>query len=170
MPRYGDHLYRHVYVGQVRAVAQSLAALCLGLAVTSCGDSAVTKRDFVARADAICASALRHTRTIAAPSGTGTQALASYLDEVGSVLHAEAGALHGLRRPAASTGQREQLRAFLSAFDAAVGHYAALAAAAHRGDTASMAREEAALRGAATAALAGRYGLRVCGAGPSTAA
>ena len=157
-------------LARVRPVALSIAIVGLGLAVTSCGGAAVTHPDFVARADAICAGALRRTRTIPAPSGTGTPALGHYFDEVVLVLRAEAGQLHRLRRPAEGSGERARLSTFLSAFDAAAGHYVALAAAARRGDATAIAREEAAVRAAPTAALAGRYGLRVCGATPSPAA
>jgi hypothetical protein len=136
--------------------------------LASCGDSAVSRREFVARADAICASALRRTREIPPPTGTGTRALATYLDTVMPVLRSEGRQLRGLPRPA--TGPGRQLTAFLSSFDAALGHYAAVAAAARRGDAAAVAREEASVRAAPTAALAARYGLRVCGAAPSTAA
>ncbi len=159
-----------MYVGPVRVLALSLAAACLGLTIAACGDAVVTKRDFLARADAICASALRHTRTIAAPSGTGTRALGAYLDAVVPVLRGEAVELRRLRRPPAGPGERAELAAFLAAFDTAVGDYAALAVAAHRGDASSIAREEASLRAAPTASLAAHFGLRVCGAAPSTAA
>ena len=157
-------------LARVRPIALSFAVVCLGLAVTSCGGAAVTQPDFVARADAVCAGALRRTRTIPAPSGTGTRALGHYLDAVVLVVRAEDGQLHRLRRPAGGSGDRARLSTFLSAFDAAVGHYAALAAAARRGDATAIAREEVAVRAAPTAALAARYGLHVCGAAPSTAA
>lgn len=147
-----------------------VATLAAGALLAGCGGAAYGKRDFVARADAICASTTRHVRTVAAPTGTGGTALAAYIEQLLPLLRGEAAQLHGLRQPPGSTAQRAQLRAFLRALDASVGEYAELAAAARRGDTAGVARAESALRANATGTLAAHYGLTGCGAPTSTAA
>ena len=149
------------------AWAAGLAAAAL---LAGCGSAAYDKRDYVARADAICASTTRHARTVAAPTGTGGVPLAAYIEELLPLLRGEAAQLHGLRRPPGSTAQGAQLRAFLHALDASVGQYAALAAAARSGDTAGVARAESGLRANATGTLGARYGLTGCGTPTSTSA
>jgi hypothetical protein len=75
------------YPRAVRSLAETIAPpalACLAAAVLAGCGGTYTKRDFIARADAICAGAVRETRAIAPPafSGTGAQrisALAQYL-------------------------------------------------------------------------------------------
>lgn len=148
----------------------AIAILSLGCALASCGPGGPTKSDFVARADVICASSLRHTRSIPTPAGTSLPALAGYLNAVLPVIRFEAAQLRGLRRPPGSPRERTQLASYLRALDDAVASYASLAAAAQRGDRGAVARAQAGLRSNRAAALAARYGLRSCGAAGSTAA
>jgi len=157
------------YVGGMRRTTLAIALLSLGFALAGCGATHPTKRDFVARADAICASSLRHTRSIPTPAATGPTALSGYLDDVLPVIRSEAAQLRGLKRPPADPRERAQLTSYLRALDDAVAGYASLAAAAHHGDRGAMARAQSALRANRAAALAAQYGLRACGAAGSTA-
>ncbi|MDQ6729365.1 MAG: hypothetical protein M3022_03425 [Actinomycetota bacterium] len=154
----------------MRRATLAVVVLSLGLAIAGCGAARPTKRDFIARADAICASSLRATRSIRAPAATGSTALAGYLNSVLLVIRSEAAQLRGLHRPPGGPRELAQLTAYLRALDDAVAGYASLAAAAQRDDQGAMADAQAALRANRAAALAVQYGLRACGAAGSTAA
>ena len=152
-----------------------LGLLLLGLAVAGCGGSGYTKSDFVARADAICAGAVRQTRSIAPPgpaqAGSGQDsALAAYLGSVVPVLESEASQLRGLRRPPGNAGELATLDRWYSALAQSVLQYRELAAAARRGDDQSVADAEAALGASPVYSLAASYGLRSCGTPGATVA
>ena len=147
-----------------------VAGLAAAAMLSACGGTPYGKRDYVARADAICASTTRHARTVPAPAGTGGAALAAYVEQLLPLVRTEAAELHGLHRPPGSGAQRAELRAFLRALDASVAEYAALAAAARRGDASGVARAESALRANATGTLGRQYGLTGCGTPTSTSA
>jgi hypothetical protein len=147
----------------------------LALAVAGCGGSGYTKSDFIARADAICAGAVRQTRSIAPPvaaqAGAGQDAaLAAYLSGVVPVLESEVSQLRALRRPPGNAGERVTLNRWYAALAQSVARYKELAAAARRGDDQSVADAEAALGASPVYTLAAGYGLRSCGAPGATVA
>lgn len=150
--------------------------LCvLGLSVVGCGGSSYTKSDFIARADAICAGAVRQTRSIpppgAAQAGSGqNSALAAYLDSVVPVLESEASQLRKLRRPPESAGDQATLQRWYAALAQSVTSYQQLAAAARRGDDQSVTDAETALGQSPVYSLAATYGLRSCGTPGATTA
>ena len=80
--------------------AATIVAACL--AATACGGHTVTKKDVIARANAICINALRAVRSLPPPAGaTGSPAaLAAYLEKVAPIV--ENG---GVRRPARCRGR-----------------------------------------------------------------
>lgn len=147
------------------------AAVLLSGALLGCGS--YTKSDFVARADAICASAVRQTRLIAPPdlTGAGRRRLRTLGDYVGRALpvaQSEADQLRALRRPGGSARDQAILSRYLTATDRALRNYRALATAAKRGDAQGVAGAESDLRASPVAALAARYGLRTCGSPGAT--
>jgi hypothetical protein len=147
----------------------------LVLVLAGCGGSGYTKSDFIARADAICAGAVRQTRSIAPPgaaqAGSGQDgALAAYLSNVVPVLENEASQLRALRRPPGNAGELATLNRWYSALAQSVMHYKELAAAARRGDDQSVADAEAALGASPVYSLAASYGLRSCGTPGATVA
>ena len=154
-----------------RTVTLCLSAALLAL-LAACGS--YTKKDFIARADAICSSTLRATRAVAPPTfGGGSGQLASvaaYLAKVVPLVRSEAGQLQALRRPGAAAADQVTLTRFLAAFTREAGDYAALAAAAQRGDRLGVASAEGVLRVSPAASLAARYGLRACGSAGATIA
>jgi hypothetical protein len=156
--------------------ARRLAAVLVGavLIALCAGCGSYTKADFIARADAICASTLRQTRTVPPPSfsGGGNQlsALGGYVARVLPLVRSEAGQLRSLRKPPGSARERAVLAGYLAAFARAVDEYGALAAAATRGDGQAAAIAEAALKTSPAAALAARYGLHTCGTAQATIA
>jgi len=145
--------------------ARFVALLALAAVLTGCGGSAYTKRDFIARADAICAGALRQTRSI--PAGTD---LASYLSDVLPVIQSEADQLRALRRPPGTARDRATLNQYFAALGQTVSDYRRLAAAATTGDQGAVASAEAALAASPLESLAASYGLRSCGAPSATVA
>jgi hypothetical protein len=141
--------------------------------LAGCGSSTVTKRDFIARADAICAGTVRQLRTIAPQTGSssGTGALAGYLARAVPLVQSEADQLRALKRPSGGTAaERAALARYLGALTRETGSYRDLAAAARRGDTQAVANAEAALRRSPVPGLAAGYGLRACGTPAGTAA
>lgn len=133
--------------------------------IAGCGGSAYTKRDFIARADAICASALRETRSI--PAGPD---LASYAAAVLPVIQSEANQLRSLRRPPDDGRNQARLNQYFAALAKTVRDYHTLAAAARRGDQEAVAAAEASLAASPLESLATSYGLRSCGAPGATVA
>ncbi len=149
--------------------------LALAALLPGCGASSYPKRDFVARADAICTSAVRQTRSIAAPSFTRPaarqlSALAGYLGAVLPIVQSEAAQLRALRRPTQDASAERTLARYLAAVAQTASDYRALAAAAKRSDAQGVANAEAALRASPVASLAARYGLRSCGIPGATGA
>jgi hypothetical protein len=149
----------------VRAARRSLVLLAVGALLAGCGS--YTKADFTASANAICAGAVRETRTVAPPSfaSGSTQrlsALATYLARVLPIVRSEAKQLRALKRPAGKPRARSALERYLRALPQTVADYAALAAAAKEGSSQGVASAEAALRASRAPSLAAAYGLRSC--------
>ena len=151
--------------GRRQIFAVAVLSLVAAVLVAACGGSAYTKADFVARADAICASAVRQIRAIG-PQGGVTQ----YVTAVLPVIDSEAAQLRGLRRPTESVRDQGTLQRYFAALNDVVQNYRQLAAAAKRGDTQGVASAEAALQASPVASLAASYGLRSCGTPGSTSA
>lgn len=148
-----------------RALACVLLAVIIGLA--SCGSRAETKQDFVARANAICASTTRAIRNVA-PAGAGAvslPALGHYLASVTPLVDSEVKQLRALPRPAVG---RRLLAQYLNAATAEAANYRALASAARSGDHAAVTSATAALQSSQATALAERYGLTACGGAAGT--
>ena len=145
------------------------------VAALPAGCGSYTKSDFIARADAICASSVRQTRTISPPSFGRTaaeqlSALGDYLNRVLPIARSEVSQLRGLKLPKQTAAEGATLAGYLVAVGRAVGDYQALAAAAARADARGVSDAEAALRASPAATLAARYGLRSCSAPGATVA
>ena len=158
----------------MRRVGGTACLLALAALVGGCG-GAVTKRDFIARADAICTNAVRKTRSITPPSFTTSasdqlSALGRYLEEVLPVVQAEATQIRALHRHAQDARDSSALTRYLTALAQTAGDYRALAAATNRGDPQGVASAEADLRASPIATLAASYGLHSCGAPGATVA
>ena len=149
-------------------LAPALAAAACCFAVSACGSHTATKNDVIARANGICANALRDIR--ATPSGSGgttsLTALAAYLRSVLPILKREASDLRALPKPA---NGRPLLHQYLSAVGRSTATYRALTAAAARGDQAAVNQALAQLRANPASALAARYGLSQCAGTVGTA-
>jgi hypothetical protein len=151
-----------------RAAWRKTWFLCTGVAATAlvatlagCGSSAPTKHDFITRADAICASAIRQARAIPPPSDQPT-AQALYLTQLASIAQSEATQLRALRRPTQSSRDGATLSRYMEALAAVVTAYRNLAGAAKRGDAEAVNAAEADLRASPIASLANSYGMTSC--------
>lgn len=147
------------------------AALALALACAGCGS--YTKQDYVARADAICANALRATRSIAVRASPSASAqdpsvLAAYLQAALPVIQTEAQQLQRLRRPDDNARDRAVLSHYLRAVVRDASAYRRLATAAEHNDPQGIANAQAALRTSPVASLASEYGLHTCGTSGAT--
>jgi hypothetical protein len=158
----------------VRRLQGTAALLALAALLGACGDS-YAKSDFVAQANAICASAVREARGIQPPTFAGSEterarALAPYLAKVLPVAQSELDRIRDLKRPPGTDREQALLDRYIRALAQAVSGYRDLLAAARRGDAQGVAAAQAALRANPVAALAARYGLRSCGVPGATGA
>ncbi len=144
----------------------ALAPVAVAAALAGCGAGA--QPSFVARADAICAGALRQLRALPPAPAAGGSPLAGYLARALPIVRAEARAVAALPRPGESARRRARLDAFLAALHTSAADLAALSAAAQRGDAAAVAVAAATLRASPLPALAAGYGLRACGSPGAT--
>lgn len=142
----------------------TLAVAATAVIAAGCGGSSYTKHDFIVRADAICASALRETRSIASGS-----ALSNYLTAYVPVLESEEAQLRALRRPPGTAHDRTTLQQYFAALSQTVVEYHQLAAAAKSGDDQGVANAESALGSSQVYSLATSYGMTSCGTPGSTA-
>jgi hypothetical protein len=156
----------------VRPLVRTACALAVALTIAACGHT-YTKADFIARADAICASAIEQIRSVPPPSFGSSQAqqmsgLSLYLAKVVPIVESEAAQLRGLHHPGGSASERADLERYLTAVSQAASDYKALSAAASRQDPQGVANAEADLRASPVGSLAATYGLRTCGSpGPT---
>jgi hypothetical protein len=141
-----------------------VALVAAGALAAGCG-GAYTKADFVARANAICASSLREARSI--PSGSGPT---TYLAAELPILEAEADQLLKLRRPPGPAKDQAILSRYFHALDQTVQAYRQLDIAVRHGDQQTVADAEAALADSPLPSLATSYGLQSCGAPGATVA
>lgn len=142
------------------AVAITVATMSTAL-LAGCGDHTATRRDVVARANAICFDAQQTLRELAPPTGgAGDLAgMSRYLGKVVPIVAKESRQLQALPRPAS---QRGTLDRFVDAVASSVADYRAAAHAAAGGDGAGVAESLAKLRSVDVAAPARAYGLDQC--------
>jgi hypothetical protein len=148
-----------------RWIPAAAAAFTAVAVIAGCG--AQTKTDFVAQADAICASAVRELRSVVPPSSAGTpsqqrKAFADYLSHAALIVQAETAQLRAIRRPQQDGLQRAALAHYLAAMTRTVSGYQALASAAQSGNQRAIAAAESVLAADPVASLAAAYGLRSC--------
>jgi hypothetical protein len=146
----------------------ALAGALATLLITACGGHTATKQDVIARANAICAGALRDLRATPPPAGgeTSLPGLAAYLSAVMPILQREVADLQHLPRP---TADRALLDQYLSSIAKSGATYRALTAAARRGDQDAVNQALAQLEANPSPSLAARYGLNECAGGAGTA-
>jgi hypothetical protein len=146
-------------------------AVVLALAVTACG--AVTHRQYVTRADGICAATLRATRSLTPPQQTGTleqqlRSLSAYYGRIASLLRKQDRELRALTKPKQTPRQQAELNRYLVSLSTVAGYFSKLAADAGSGKPEQLASLDSALSGEFLGQLARSYGLRECSSSGST--
>jgi hypothetical protein len=155
-----------IYPRAVRFAGGTAAVLLSAGVLAGCG-STYTKADFVASANAICANAVRASRSLPPPSSGTTQAeqlkaLAQYLEQLVPIVENEVSQIRKLQRPTGPPQQQSKLSLYRAALARTAVQYRELEAAAKAGDAAGVASAEAALRTNPVTSLAGNYGLTSC--------
>jgi hypothetical protein len=150
-----------------RRPAATLAACVVAAAATACGGSGATKKDVIARGNAICAGAVRSVRAVAPPSAgnTSATALSGYFQRLLPIVDTEVSQLRKLPRPSTD---RALLNRYIDAVTKAATTYRQLASAARRNDIPSVSTYLSALRASPAQSLAQRYGMGQCAAGSGT--
>lgn len=125
----------------------------------------LSRADFIERANAICATANRRTRTV--PQWTDLSGLGEYVDTVLPVAKEELASLRELRPPEALEATVDRM---LKAVEQTVKAVEKVGAAARRGDQAAVqsAIQQGNRSSRAARQLARKLGLMVCGRSPST--
>jgi len=145
-----------------------LAACLVAVAASACGGSSATKKDVIARGNAICASAIRSVRAVTPPPGGATsgKTLSGYFQRLEPIVSQEVAQLSKLPRPATD---KALLNRYIDSIGQAGHAYRQLAAAAQRDDLAGVATNLAALRSNPAQSLAQQYGMSQCAAASGTA-
>jgi hypothetical protein len=151
----------------VRHLAAALAACLVAVVASACGGSATTKKDVIARGNAICSSAVSAARAVVPPAkGAGSgSALAGYFKQLEPIVAHEVSQLRKLPRP---DTDKAVLNQYIDAVTKAGTTYRALAAAARRGDIAGVAKYLGELRASPAQSLAQKYGMTQCAAAAGT--
>jgi hypothetical protein len=151
-----------------RAYATALAVLIGAALISGCGGHTATRKDVIARANAICFGAQQAVRSIASPgsSATDTKALAAYFNKVTPIVAKEARQLAALPRPK----QRQvTLNHYVDAVSSSVTEYRAAARAAASGDDGGVTHALAKLQSGGATRYARAYGLTQCSGAASAA-
>jgi len=148
--------------------AATFATGLVTVALAACGCSSTTKKDVIARANAICSNAVSSVRAVVPPAkgATSGTALAGYFKQLEPIVAKEVSQLRKLPRPSTD---KALLNSYIDAVTKAGDVYKQLAAAARRDDIPSVAKYLSALRASPAQSLAQRYGMSQCAAAAGTA-
>jgi hypothetical protein len=145
-----------------------LAVCLIAVVATACGGSSATKKDVIARGNAICADAVRSVRAVAPPpaGSSSATALSGYFQRLLPIVGKEVSQLRKLPRP---SNDKALLNRYIDAVTEAGATYKQLAAAARGNDLTAVATDRSALRASPAQSLAQRYGMSQCAAATGTA-
>jgi hypothetical protein len=142
-----------------------LIAVALVVVLSACGSSAPSKKDFISRADAICARGDSQSKAVPVPQTTGlTRAqvyakLGSYIDEVVPVAEKVVGQIKALEQP---SDNQALLHRYYASLDDGIAKLHALSAAAKQANTPALQSVVTALKTSESAQLARQYGFKTC--------
>jgi hypothetical protein len=151
-----------------RASAFALAILIGAALIGGCGGHTATRKDVIARANAICFQSLQSIRSVPPPVASGTPSFSSppylaafavYVAKVRPIVAKEARQLHALPRPKPGLAT---LNAFIAAVAKESDAYASMAAAASKRDGGGVTKSLSELASNPARRLAGRYGITQC--------
>jgi hypothetical protein len=141
-----------------------VALLASAALLAGCGGA--TKKDVIARANAICATSQRDTRAVAPPAGSSLSAFASYLQHVLPLIDRAASQIRALPRPKPAA----LLDRWIASVQLSDADFHALENAARMGNREAFETALAALRSSRNTTLAASYGMRICAASGGTVA
>jgi hypothetical protein len=150
-----------------RRIAATLAACLVAVVATACGSSSPTKKDVIARGNAICSSAVSSVRAVVPPAkgaSSGT-ALAGYFKQLEPIVAKEVSQLRKLPRP---SSDKAVLTRYIDSVTKAGNVYKQLVSAAQRNDIPGVAKYLGALRASPAQSLAQQYGMSQCAAAAGT--
>ena len=154
------------FAAAVIAVAALVGAGCGGDDETSGGGETLTKQEWIAKADAICADAQERIQKLGDP-GADLGKLAELTGDAKEIIEDEVAAMRDLKPP---TGDEQQIDAMLAQVEKGSEAFEALIEAASSGDIAKL--QEITAEGsdfskasAEADRLAKEYGLTKCGRG-----
>jgi hypothetical protein len=136
-----------------------LAAVATAATIAACGGHSDSRKDVIARANAICFSAQQAARSVASPGAGDTKALATYFNKLAPIVAKEARQLAALPRP---TPRQATLGHYVDAVNASVADYRAAARAAAAGDEGGVTQALAKLQATGATGYARAYGLTQC--------
>jgi hypothetical protein len=138
-----------------------LAIVATAAAITGCGGHSATRKDVIARANAICFTAQQAARSVASPAGAkpDTKMLAAYFEKLEPIVAKEARQLAALPRP---RPRQATLNRYIDAVGASVADYRAAARAATIGDSGGVTQALARLQSSSATRYARAYGLNQC--------
>ena len=154
------------FAAAVIAVAALVGAGCGGDDETPGGGEALTKQEWIAKADAICADAQERIQKLGDP-GTDLSKLAELTGDAKEILEAEVAAIRDLNPP---PGDEQQIDAMLAQVENGSEALEALIEAATSGDISKLQEitaegSEFSKASAEADRLASDYGLKECGTG-----
>ncbi len=155
------------YPRAVRFAGGTAAVLTVAVVLGGCG-SKYTRADFGARANAICATAVREARSLTPPAVANSRAeqmkaLSAYISQLVPVIETESTQLLKLKTPPGTAREQTELKRHLSAVSQVAAQYRELEMAARHGDREGVASALAALRASPVTTLAVANGLRSWG-------
>ena len=136
-----------------------LAIVAAAATITGCGGHSATRKDVIARANAICFTAQQAARSVASRARQTPKALAAYFDKVVPIVAKEARQLAALPRP---QQRQATLNHYVDAVGASVADYRAAARAAAAGDAGGVTQALARLQSTEATRYAQAYGLNQC--------
>ena len=136
-----------------------LAIVATAATIAGCGGHSATRKDIVARANAICFTAQQAARSVPSPGAGDTKALAAYFDHVVPIVAKEARQLAALPRP---QQRQATLNHYVEAVSASVADYRSAARAATAGDAGEVTQALARLQSTDATRYAQAYGLNQC--------
>jgi hypothetical protein len=141
------------------AARLGLVTFVTAAAVSACGGHSATRKDVIARANAICFTAQQAARSVPSPGAGDTRALAAYFDTVTPIVAKEARQLAALPRP---QPHRATLNHYVAAVGASVADYRAAGRAAAAGDQSGVTQALTRLQSTDATRYARAYGLNQC--------
>jgi hypothetical protein len=136
-----------------------LATVATAATIAACGGHSDTRKDVIARANAICFSAQQAARSVTSPNAGDTKALATYFKKVVPIVAKEARQLAALPRP---KQRQAALNQYVDAVGASVADYRAAARAAAGGDEGGVTQALARVQSTEATRFARAYGLDQC--------